>query len=108
MNLTLTEAERAQLRVLQKQRRDEAGYVKATVVLLLDKGCSVASVAEDLGLDEATVYRYAQAYQTQWLAHCQEVNRTLYLNCKGMQAWLREACQVDHAICGLTDLLGFS
>ena len=37
MNLTLTEAERAQLRVLQKQRRDEAGYVKVTVVLLLDR-----------------------------------------------------------------------
>jgi transposase len=132
MNLTLTEAERAQLRVLQKQRRDEAGYVKVTVVLLLDKGRSAASIAEDLGLDDATVYRYAQFYQLHglskyltadqaryWglltsaqLAHlCQEVNRTLYLDCKGIQAWLADTYRVHYSVSGLTDLLhrlGFS
>ncbi len=132
MNLTLTEAERAQLRALQKQRRDEAGYVKVTVVLLLDKGRSVASIAEDLGLDDGTVYRYAQYYQLHglpkylaadqaryWglltsaqLAHlCQEVNRTLYLDCKGIQAWLADTHQVQYSVSGLTDLLhrlGFS
>ncbi|MEJ7662227.1 MAG: hypothetical protein WKG07_22985 [Hymenobacter sp.] len=37
MNVELTESERQHLRQLQKQRRDEAGYVKVTVVLLLDK-----------------------------------------------------------------------
>lgn len=63
MDLTLTEVERAGLRALQKERRDEAGYVKVTVVLLLDEGRSVASIAEDLGLDDGTVYRYSQFYQ---------------------------------------------
>ena len=60
MNVSLTDSERQQLRRLQKQRRDEAGYVKVTVVLLLDKGRPAGSIADDLGLDEATVYRYAQ------------------------------------------------
>ena len=55
MNVKLTGPERQQLRQLQKQRRDEAGYVKVTVILLLDKVCPLASIADDLGLDEVTV-----------------------------------------------------
>lgn len=36
----------------------------------------------------------------------QEVNRTLYLDCKGIQAWLREMCQVQYfSVSDLTDLL---
>lgn len=132
MNLTLTAAERIPLQALQKQRRDEAAYVKVTVVLLLDKGWAVATIAQALGLDDGTVYPYAQLYQAHglekylaadqaryWglltsaqLAHlCQEVNRTLYLDCKGIQAWLAQTCQVHYSISGLTDLLhrlGFS
>ncbi|HEX8350742.1 MAG TPA: hypothetical protein VF598_12335 [Hymenobacter sp.] len=48
---------------MQKQRRDEAGYVKVTVILLLDKRRPLAIIADDLGLDEATVYRYARAFR---------------------------------------------
>jgi len=51
MNLTLTESKRRLLQVLQKQRRDEAGYVKVTVVLL-DKGWGTTMIAEALGLDD--------------------------------------------------------
>ena len=40
----------------------------ATVLLLLDRGRAVAAIAEDLGLDEATVYRYAQVYREKGLA----------------------------------------
>ena len=69
MTVTLTEAERQ----LQKQRRDEAGYVKVTVVLMLDAGRSGATVCQDLGLDDGTVYRYAQAFArlglAKYLAH---------------------------------------
>ena len=73
MNVCLTDAERTQLRQWQKQRRDEDGYVKVTVLLMLDAGRPLASVADDLGLDETTVYRYARAFTTlgvdQYLAH---------------------------------------
>ena len=73
MKVSLTAAERAQLRQWQKQRRDNDGYVKVTVVLMLDAGWPVGTVAETLGLDEATVYRYAQALAdvglARYLAH---------------------------------------
>lgn len=126
MHLTLTEPERKQSQALRKQRRDGAGYVKVTRLRLLDKGWAVATIAEALGLDDGTVYRYAQAYQTQglakylltdqacyWglltssqLAHlCQKVNRTLYLDGKGIRAWLRETCQIHYSVSGLTDRL---
>ena len=99
MNVELTAPERQQLWQLQKQRRDEAGYVRVTVILLLDKGRPLAIIADDLGLDEATVYRYVRAFGTlgvdQYLAHeqpgywglltgaqlahlCQQVSATLY------------------------------
>jgi transposase len=126
MNVRLTAAEYQQLRQLQKQRRDEAGYVKVTVVLMLDAGRSLATVAQDLGLDETTVYRYVRAFTDlgleKYLAHeqpgywglltstqlahlCQQVNTTLYTDCKDLQAWLRRTYQVAYSRSGLTDLL---
>lgn len=62
MNVSLPPAERTQLRQWQKQRRDNDGYVKVTVVLMLDAGRPATTVAETLGLDEVTVYRYACAF----------------------------------------------
>jgi transposase len=126
MNVGLTDSERKQLRQWQKQRRDNDGYVKVTVVLLLDKGRSAGSIADDLGLDEATVYRYAGAFTklglTQYLAHeqpgywglltsaqlahlCQQVNTQLYTDCKALQAWLLRTHRVHYSVSGLTDLL---
>jgi transposase len=126
MNVALTESERQYLRQLQKQRRDEAGYVKVTVILLLDKRRPLASIADDLGLDEATVYRYARAFTAlgveKYLAHeqpgywglltsaqlahlCRELNSTLYTECHAIQAWLRRTYQVAYSLSGLTDLL---
>ena len=47
------------LRQAQRAYRGKTGYVPVTV-LLLDHGRAVAAIAEDLSLDGATVYRYAQ------------------------------------------------
>jgi transposase len=126
MKGSLTAADRQYLRQLQKQRRDNAGYVKVTVVLMLDAGWPVGSVAETLGLDEATVYRYARAFTAlgveKYLAHeqpgywglltsaqlahlCRELNTTLYTECHAIQAWLRRTYQVAYSLSGLTDLL---
>ncbi|RZL02416.1 MAG: hypothetical protein EOO62_22375 [Hymenobacter sp.] len=113
------------MRAWQKQLRDNDSYVKVTVVLL-DKGRSVASIADDLGLDEATVYRYAAAFTTldlaKYLAHeqpgywgllasaqlahlCQQVNTQLYTDCKDLQTWLLRTYQVVYSRSGLMDLL---
>ena len=126
MNVSLTDSDRQALRQLQKQRRDEAGYVKVTVILLLDKQRPLASIADDLGLDDSTVYRYARAFSdlglARYLAHeqpgywglltsaqlahlCQEVNATLYTDCKAIQHWLRRTYRVAYSLSGLTDLL---
>jgi len=126
MKLALTDSERRALRQLQKQRRDEAGYVKVTVVLMLDSGWPVERVAEALGLDEATVYRYVRAFTdlglAQYLLHerpgywgllssaqlagfCHEVNSTLYTEVKAIQAWVAATYGVAYSISGLTDLL---
>jgi len=61
MEVSLTDVERRELRTLQKQRRDD-GYVKVTVILLVDKGRLLPNIGDDLGLDETTVYRYVRAF----------------------------------------------
>jgi len=126
MKVELTTSERQQLRQWQKQQRDDEEYVKVTVLLLLDTGWSLASVAEALGLDEATVYRYVRAFTDlglgKYLAHeqpgywglltsaqlahlCQQVNTPLYTDCKGLQDWLLRTYRVQYSVSGLTDLL---
>ena len=55
MELHLSPAERHALRALQGRCRERADYVPVTVVLLLDKGRSVPSIADDLGVSVATV-----------------------------------------------------
>lgn len=126
MKGSLTADERAQLRQWQKQRRDNDGYVKVTVVLMLDAGWPVVTVAETLGLDEATVYRYARAFAdlglARYLAHeqpgywglltsaqlahlCRELNTRLYTDAKAIQAWLLRTYRVAYSLSGLTDLL---
>ena len=68
MVVSLPDAERQLLRQAQRACRGKAGYVPVTVLLMLDRGRAVAVIAEDLGLDEATVYRYRQTYQLLGLA----------------------------------------
>ena len=114
------------MRQLQKQRRDDEGYVKVTVVLMLAAGWGAAAVARALGLDDGTVYRYAESFTRlgleKYLAHeqrgywglltsaqlaglCQQLRQTLYTDCRPIQAWLEQATGVRYSISGLTDLL---
>lgn len=51
------------LRVLQRQHRDKRVYVKVTVLLMLHQGCTPQFIAESLGIDDSTVYRYGQGYE---------------------------------------------
>ncbi|WP_216689938.1 IS630 family transposase [Hymenobacter siberiensis] len=126
MTIRLLKTERQLLRQAQRACRGKAGYVPVTALLMLDRGRAVVAVAEDLGLDQATVYRYAQSYQLlglvgylkseqpgYWglltsaqLAHlCQQVNTQLYTDCKGLQAWLQRTYGIPYSVSGLTDLL---
>ena len=123
--------ERHLLRQAQRSCRYKAGYVPVTV-LLLDREQAVAVIAEDLDLNEATVYRYAQLYRekgsagyvlaeqsgywcllisAQLAALGQELGQTLYTDCRVSANWLATTYGIHHSVSGLTDLLhrmGFS
>ena len=126
MVLTLPESERQLLRQAQRACRGQAGYVPVTVLLLLDKGRPVPSIADDLGLDQSTVYRCAQTYHEQGLVGylraeqpgywglltsaqlaglCRELDQTLYHDCRAIAAWLADTTGVRYSVSGLTDLL---
>ena len=132
MVVGLSDTERHLLRQAQRVCRHKAGYVPVTVLLLLDRGRAVSAIAEDLGLDEATVYRYAQTYREKGMAGYlaaeqpgywglltsaqlaglgQELGQTLYTDCRAIADWLAAAYGVRYSVSGLTDLLhrlGFS
>ena len=97
-----------------------------TVLLLLDRGRAVAAIAEDLGLDEATVYGYAQTYQLQGLAGYlrteqpgywslltraqlaglrRDLDQALYPDGRALADWLAAPYGVRYSVSGLTDLL---
>ena len=126
MEFTLADSERQLLRQAQRACRGKAGYVPVTVLLLLDKGRPVPAIAEDLGLDQATVYRYVHTYREQGLVGylraeqpgywglltsaqlaglCRQLDQTLYFDCRAIAAWLADTYRVSYSISGLTDLL---
>jgi transposase len=62
--VTLEDDMRSRLRRMQRTEKDKRRYVKITVLLMLDLGFSVSDTAAALGVDDATVYRYAEQYRT--------------------------------------------
>ena len=68
MELTLPDSERVLLQQAQRACRGQAGYVPVTVLLMLHQGHAAATVAQTLGVDASSVYRYAQTHQLHGLA----------------------------------------
>ena len=126
MVVYLLDAEWQLLRQAQRACRGNAGYVPVTVLLLLDRGRAVAAIAEDLSLDEATMYRYQQTYQllgltgylrteqpgywglltsVQLAGLCRDLGQQLYLDCRAITDWLARTYGVRYSVSGLMDLL---
>ena len=61
--IELSDQEQQLLRLEQRHRRNKKHYVKITTVLMLDSGFSAEATATALGIDQATVYRYAKLYE---------------------------------------------
>ncbi|MBU6119271.1 IS630 family transposase [Hymenobacter siberiensis] len=132
MELTLPDSERVLLQQAQRACRGQAGYVPVTVLLMLDQGHAAARVAQALGVDVSSVYRYAQTYQLHGLAGylraeqpgywglltsaqlaglCRELDQQLYTDCRAIADWLAATYGVRYSVSGLTDVLhrlGFS
>ncbi len=111
MVVSLSASERQLLRQAQGTCRGKAGYVPLTGLLLLDRGRTVAAIAEDLGLAEAMVYRYAQTCRLKGLVGylaaeqpgywdllssaqlaglCQELDQRRYPDCRLIAEWLAD------------------
>ncbi|WP_216690081.1 helix-turn-helix domain-containing protein [Hymenobacter siberiensis] len=126
VGLTLPDSERVLLQQAQRACRGQAGYVPVTVLLMLDQGHAAARVAQALGVDVSSVYRYAQTYQLHGLAGylraeqpgywglltsaqlaglCRELGQQLYTDCRAIADWLAATYGVRYSVSGLTDVL---
>ena len=126
VELTLPASERVLLQQAQRACRGQAGYVPVTVLLMLDQGHAAATVAQALGVDAGSVYRYAQTYRLQGLSGYlraeqpgywglltsaqlaglgRELGQTLYTDCRAIADWLAATYGVHYSVSGLTDLL---
>ena len=115
------------LRQMQRNEREKRRYVKITTALMLGLGFSATDTAAALGIDEATVYRYAEKYRvskdldeylsdnyatyegkltpdqlTQLEA---ELKSKLYTSAKEICAFITERFNVDYTPEGLVPLL---
>ena len=110
----------------QRACRGQAGYVPVTVLLMLHQGHGAATVAQALGMDVSSVYRYAQSYHLQGLSGhlraeqpgywglltssqlaslCRELGQQLYPDCRAIAHWLARTYGVRYSVSSLTDLL---
>lgn len=126
MESFLTTSQRDRLSLLQRKVVDKSKYVRVTVLLLLDKGRSVTAIADDLGIDQSTVYRYKQVYEAdgldiyletnykgKWgLLSCieisilrKELERMLYTESKQVREYIRTTFGVDYGESGVKNLL---
>lgn len=64
MLVQLDDSQRQLLRQLQKTESAKRDYVKITTIIMLDRGKDPHEVADLLGIDHTTVYRYAQTYRS--------------------------------------------
>ncbi len=62
--MILDESTANRLRLEQRKAKDRRVYIKVTVLLMLHNQCSMQLIAESLGIDDSTVYRYRQAYMS--------------------------------------------
>ena len=120
------------LRVLQRKHKDKRAYIKVTTLLMLQQGCTPQFVAESLGIDDATVYRYCAGFEELGLEDylksffvsysgqlaqdeeqqlLSEVRQRLYLNSKQVAAYIERAFGVRYSLSAVVKLLhrlGFS
>lgn len=126
MLVELDDTDRQRLRQLQKTESAKRDYVKITVIIMLDRGKPVDEVADLLGIDHTTVYRYAQTYRSLGLQDYlgdayqgwwgrldsqqlsllqQELRRGFYTSAQALAQWIKTTFSVDYHPQGLVKLL---
>jgi transposase len=126
MVIHLTDIDRQELQVFQRNVEKRSEYVKVTTILMLDKGLSIAEISEYLGIDDSTVYRYINSYQSDGLTSYlrtdyqgywgllsshqisqlrKELNTNLYLDSKQVASWIYTRWGITYTHQGVVDLL---
>jgi transposase len=126
MEIPLTATQRNELKVFQRNVEKRSEYVKVTTILLLDKGLSITDIADYLGIDSSTIYRYVNSYlsdgivvylQTDYQGYWgrlsshqisqlrKELNTHLYLHSKEVAEWIYTRWTITYTHQGVVDLL---
>lgn len=113
-------------RIQQKDRFHRRRFVKATVLLMLNRGLSYEDVKDSLSLDESTISRYVKGYQKKGLKAYMEdgyipysgklnagqiaelsdhLDEYLYEDAKAICDYVESTFEVKYTVSGMTDLL---
>lgn len=123
---SLDEETHARLRVLQKKHKDKRVFIKATVLLMLHNQCPPSTIAEYLGIDDGTVYRYRHIYEDLGLKdyldgslvpYCgrldtgqeeglkAELRQHLYISSREIAAYIQQVFGVTYSLSAVVKLL---
>ncbi|MEZ4942426.1 MAG: IS630 family transposase [Saprospiraceae bacterium] len=115
------------LRLMQRIEKDKRVYIKVTVLLMLHQGLTPLTIAESLGIDDSTVYRYRLAYEemgledylkTFFVAYSgrltveqeqqleAELRERLYINTKEVAAYIKDVFGIRYSLSAVARLLG--
>lgn len=132
MQINLSTSDLEVLRSLQRNLAGSSDYARVTCILMLAKGNSPSFVADCLGIDVSTVYRYKNAYlhggesellenrhkgywgllnSQQLSALHEELTKHVYTDAKSVSSWIRSAFGIEYTVSGTVDILnriGFS
>ena len=122
----LTDTQRYELQIFQRNVEKRSEYVKVTTILLLDKGLSIVNISDYLGIDSSTIYRYINSYISDGLVSYlktdyqgywgrlsshqisqlrKEINTNLYLDSKEVVSWILTRWGITYTHQGVVDLL---
>ncbi len=114
------------LRVMQRIEKDKRVYIKVTVLLMLHHSFTPQMIAESLGIDDSTVYRYRQGYEelgledylkTFFVAYSgqlaveeeerlvEELRQHLYINSKEVAEYIECEFGLRYSLSGVVNLL---
>jgi len=126
MELNLTSEELSQLRVSQYETSDKVVFVKATCILMVADGVAIDTIANSLGVDVSTVYRYLKSYlsvglkdflgsnyvgysgkltEAEIVILIAELKSKLYTTAKSVSAFIYDTFGVKYSVSGTADLL---
>jgi transposase len=124
--IQLDEETRKRLRKLQKTNKDKNVFVKVTVLLMLDQGISAEVIANSLGIDESTFFRYQKDFKengldaylgNRYVAYSgklskeqeelliEELTDNLYISSKEVAAYILHTFSVKYTTKGVVKLL---